>query len=119
MASAFYNEKPLNEKEDGEELAGQTSFVAREDEPRPAVADAFALREGDEDQEDFKTLGWFKAGLVLTCEVSRLATVVVWSDNQELTLPPFRLSRSELSRSLRTFTASAWPAASSPTARSL
>lgn len=71
MASAFYNEKPLNEK-DTEEEGGvaQTSFVAREDEPRPAVADAFALREGDEDQEDFKTLGWFKAGLVLTCEVS-------------------------------------------------
>ncbi|GAA6017784.1 hypothetical protein JCM8202_006147 [Rhodotorula sphaerocarpa] len=75
MASAFYNEKPLNEKEDGEELAGQTSFVAREDEPRPAVADAFALREGDEDQEDFKTLGWFKAGLVLTCEAIALGTL--------------------------------------------
>ena len=75
MASAFYNEKPLNEK-DTEEEGGvrQTSFVAREDGPRPAVADAFALREGDEDQEDFKTLGWFKAGLVLTCEVSHFVT---------------------------------------------
>ncbi|KAG0666324.1 hypothetical protein C6P46_004891 [Rhodotorula mucilaginosa] len=76
MASAFYNEKPLNEK-DTEEEGGvrQTSFVAREDEPRPAVADAFALREGDEDQEDFKTLGWFKAGLVLTCEAIALGTL--------------------------------------------
>ncbi|POY73092.1 hypothetical protein BMF94_3930 [Rhodotorula taiwanensis] len=74
MATTAYNEKPLSEK-DLENAPGQTTFITREDEPRAAVADAFALREGDEDQEDFKTLGWFKAGLVLTCEAIALGTL--------------------------------------------
>lgn len=43
--------------------------IGQQDRLQPAVADAFALREGDENQVDFKTLGWIKAGLIITCEV--------------------------------------------------
>ncbi|GAA5988698.1 hypothetical protein JCM11641_006508 [Rhodosporidiobolus odoratus] len=42
---------------------------------RPVVADAFAIKEGDEDAVDMKTLGWLKAGLVITCEAIALGTL--------------------------------------------
>lgn len=65
MSTAPFDYKPeaYNEKE------GMEKEMGREDgHLRPVVADAFALRDGEEG-EDFKTLGWFKAGLVITCEV--------------------------------------------------
>ncbi|GAA5863281.1 hypothetical protein JCM8547_002887 [Rhodosporidiobolus lusitaniae] len=41
---------------------------------RPVVADAFALKEG-EDGVDMKDMGWIKAGLVATCEAIALGTL--------------------------------------------
>ncbi|GJN93988.1 hypothetical protein Rhopal_007051-T1 [Rhodotorula paludigena] len=49
--------------------------IGQQDRLQPAVADAFALREGDENQVDFKTLGWIKAGLIITCEAIALGTL--------------------------------------------
>ncbi|GAA5843755.1 hypothetical protein JCM11251_006797, partial [Rhodosporidiobolus azoricus] len=41
---------------------------------QPVVADAFALKEGEEGV-DFKDMGWIKAGLIATCEAIALGTL--------------------------------------------
>ncbi|GAA6022596.1 hypothetical protein JCM10207_003918 [Rhodosporidiobolus poonsookiae] len=42
---------------------------------RPVVADAFALQEGDEEHLNYKTMGWAKAGMIITCEAIALGTL--------------------------------------------
>lgn len=69
MSAALYDHKPEAYNEKGPMEKEQSARENPEDgHLRPVIADAFALREGEEG-EDFKTLGWFKAGLVITCEV--------------------------------------------------
>lgn len=75
MSAALYNHEPEAYNEKGQMEKEQSARENPEDgHLRPVIADAFALREGEEG-EDFKTLGWFKAGLVITCEVRRLFKV--------------------------------------------
>ncbi|GAA5903552.1 hypothetical protein JCM6882_002982 [Rhodosporidiobolus microsporus] len=50
---------------------------------RHVVADAFALKEG-EDGVDFKDMGWVKAGLIATCEAIALGTLSFPSNFQKL-----------------------------------
>ncbi|BGP43404.1 hypothetical protein JCM10449v2_007439 [Rhodotorula kratochvilovae] len=66
----------INEKEVQQGIyPGEVEEAGAEDRLQPAVADAFALRDGDEHQMDFKTLGWIKAGIVITCEAVALGTL--------------------------------------------
>lgn len=68
-------EEIINEKEvqQGIYPGRDVEEVAAADRLQPEVADAFALRDGDtHGRTNFKDLGWIKAGIIITCEVSSL-----------------------------------------------
>ncbi|BGP13483.1 hypothetical protein JCM10213v2_001403 [Rhodosporidiobolus nylandii] len=77
LPSIYARQEPESEKHEKDGQVSSTRPLAAEegaDGLRPVVADAFAIKDG-EDVVDFKSLGWMKAGLVITCEAIALGTL--------------------------------------------